>query len=107
MDTEATFQDRITAAGFTNLHEKIYKVPCGDWAKNLLLKEAGKFEKMQVLSGLEGYAMFTFTKFGDPQPWSSAEVLMYVAKVRKEMVSGGFHSYFRMRRIWAQKPFDT
>ena len=30
-----------------------------------------------------------------------------VAKARKEMISGGFHSYFRMRRIWAQKPFDT
>lgn len=105
--TEASFKDRITAAGFTNLHEKIYKVPCGDWAKNPLLKEAGKFEKMQVLSRLEGYAMFTLTKFGDPQPWSPDEVLVYVAKVRKEMVSGGFHSYFRMRRIWAQKPFDT
>lgn len=51
--------------------------------------------------------MFTLTKFGDPQPWSPEEVPVYVAKVRKEMVSGGFHSYFRLRRNWAQKPFDA
>ena len=51
--------------------------------------------------------MFTLTKLIGPQPWSPGEVLMYVANVRKEMVSRGFHSYFRMRRIWAQKPFDT
>ena len=71
------------------------------------MKEAGKFKKMQVLSGLEGYALFKLTKFGDPQPWSPEEVLVYVAKARNEMVSGGFHSYFRMLRIWAQNPSDT
>ena len=31
---------------------------------------------------------------------------VYVAKVRKEIESGGFHIYTRYRRAWAQKPFD-
>lgn len=48
-----------------------------------------------------------FTEFGEPQPWSPEEVRVYVAQIRKEMVSGGFHGYFRMCRIWAQEPFDA
>lgn len=47
-------KSRIEAAGFTNIHEKLYKVPLGDWAKNPVLKEAGRFCKMQMLDGMEG-----------------------------------------------------
>lgn len=54
LDTTNTFRSRIEAAGFQNVHEKTYKVPIGEWVKDPVLKEAGKFQKMQVLSGLEG-----------------------------------------------------
>lgn len=50
-------RSRIEAAGFTNVHERTYKVPIGEWAKNPLLKEAGRFNKMQMKQGMEGYAM--------------------------------------------------
>lgn len=33
-DIEETFKDSIAAAGFTNVHQKQYKVPIGNWAKN-------------------------------------------------------------------------
>ena len=54
LDTEETMKGRIEAAGFVNVHERIYKVPVGDWAKNPMLKEAGRFQKMQFLDGMEG-----------------------------------------------------
>lgn len=57
IDTIDHFKGRIVAAGFTNLHEKVYKVPLGNWAKNAVLKEAGKFHKAQLLGGMEGYTM--------------------------------------------------
>lgn len=57
LDTEATFPARIKAAGFVNFHEKIYKVPLGDWAKSSILKEAGLFHKAQILEGLEGVSV--------------------------------------------------
>ena len=57
MDTIDQFKDRIKAAGFTNIHEKVYKVPVGDWAKDPVMKEAGSFCKTQFLGGLEGYVM--------------------------------------------------
>ena len=54
LDTEEKMKGRIEAAGFVNVHERMYKVPVGDWAKNPMLKEAGRFQKMQFLVGMEG-----------------------------------------------------
>ena len=54
INTEETFKASIAAAGFTNLHEKVYKVPVGDWVKSPLLKEAGQFHKAALLEGFEG-----------------------------------------------------
>ena len=56
-DTANTMKAAIEAAGFVNLRQKEYKVPIGEWTKNAPLKEAGKFNKVQVLNGIEGYAM--------------------------------------------------
>lgn len=56
-DTIDHFKSRIEAAGFTNVHEKVYKVPFGDWVKDPALKEAGRFSKTQFLEGVEGYTM--------------------------------------------------
>lgn len=53
-DTEETFKPKIEAAGFTNIQEKMYKVPVGDWAGNPLLKEAGRVHRAQLLEGAEG-----------------------------------------------------
>lgn len=55
-----TFRARIEKAGFTNIHEKEYKVPVGEWAKRPVLKEAGKSCKAQILDGIEGYRMRCF-----------------------------------------------
>lgn len=63
LDTEATFPARIKAAGFIDYHEKVYKVPLGDWAKSPVLKEAGLFQKAQILEGLEGVSI-PFTSVG-------------------------------------------
>lgn len=58
VNTVDVFKAGIEAAGFTNVHEKVYKVPVGDWAKNPLMKEVGKYHKSQIMEGLEGYIMY-------------------------------------------------
>lgn len=63
LDTTDTFKSRIEAAGFVNVHEKNYKVPIGEWAKDPVLKEAGKFQKLQLLRGLEGVSCAIFSVF--------------------------------------------
>ena len=49
--------------------------------------------------------MFLLTHFGTPQPWTQEEVMVFTAKVRKE-IDSGYHIYNKARRVWAQKPYD-
>lgn len=53
MDISYTMKDLITATGFINVHEKQYKIPIGNWAKDSVLKQAGKLYLEEVTTGLE------------------------------------------------------
>ncbi len=83
----------IEAAGFVDVHERLYKVPMGPWAKDKLLKEVGVLNLQHWKSGLEGYAMWLLTKFGAPSPWTKAEVDVYLVNVRKELMDSRIHAY--------------
>lgn len=91
----------IEAAGFTNVQEKNYKLPLGDWPRNKVLKDAGRLNEQQFRNGMEGFVLALFTSAGG---WSVEECQVYLAKVRKELDGKRFHGYCPMRRIWAQKP---
>lgn len=102
--TQTTMREKIEQAGFTNVHERLYKCPIGKWPRDRTLKEAGRINFEHWSGGLEGWAMFLLTKFGEPQPWSADEVRVYVAKVRQELQTPGLHIWHYTRRVWAQKP---
>lgn len=96
LDTQTTMCDSIAAAGFTEIRQKLYKCPIGEWPKHPVYKDAGRVNAVHWKSGLEGWAMWLLTKHGRPQPWSADEVRVYVAKVRKELTEGsgsGLHIY--------------
>lgn len=97
---------RIKAAGFTNVQVKTYQVPHGTWAKHPMFKEAGRFNKMQLENGMEGFAMFCLTRFGQPEPWSPEQVQAYLAEVRKELNDPRVYAYSHYRRVFAQKPLE-
>lgn len=101
-----TMKDSISAAGFTNIHEKLYKVPLGDWPKHPVYKDAGRLNEETFRAGMEGFAMMLFTSVGD-KPWTPEEVHVYLGKLRKELENRNWHQYIRQRRVWAQKPFDA
>ncbi|KFZ25220.1 hypothetical protein V502_00303 [Pseudogymnoascus sp. VKM F-4520 (FW-2644)] len=110
LDTQTTMRDTIAAAGFTEIREKLYKCPIGEWPKHPVYKDAGRVNAVHWKSGLEGWAMWLLTKHGRPQPWSADEVRVYVAKVRKELTEGsgsGLHIYHFTRRVWARKPLNA
>ena len=52
-NTYDTMKDSIEATGFTNIQEKIYKVPIGTWAKHPMLKDAGRMNEEQFREGME------------------------------------------------------
>lgn len=93
LTTQETMRASIEAAGFVDVHERLYKVPMGPWAKDKLLKEVGLLNLQHWKSGLEGYAMWLLTKFGAPSPWTKDEVEVYLVNVRKELMDSRIHAY--------------
>lgn len=98
-NTYDTMKDSIEAAGFTNIQEKIYKVPIGTWAKNPILKDGGRLNEEQFREGMEGYALYMLTHTGDPEPMTTEEVKVYLARIRSELGERGWHKYIFNRRV--------
>ena len=103
MDTVDTMRSSIEAAGFINVHEKLYKSPFGSWPKHPVFKDAGRLNEAQFRTGMAGYALHLRTNV---LGWEPAAVHVYLAKVRKELEHKDWHKYHLVRRVWAQKPFD-
>ena len=54
--SEAAYES-ITAAGFIDVQEKMFKVPIGPWPKDKTMKERGTWNQAFLLDGLEGFAL--------------------------------------------------
>ncbi|OQE21983.1 hypothetical protein PENSTE_c011G04568 [Penicillium steckii] len=106
LTTQETMKAEIEKTGFVDVHEHVYRLPLGPWAKNEILKEAGRINYHHWSSGLEGYAMWLLTKFGAPEPWTTDEVHVYLASIRKELADSKIHAYQYVRRVWARKPTE-
>jgi hypothetical protein len=78
--------------GFVNVQEKIVKIPIGPWAKDPLQKELGMINLAQLLEGLEGLSFKPLAAAG----YAEEETLALVAKVRAELKSKAFHTYYTL-----------
>jgi hypothetical protein len=52
-------------AGYTDIQEKIFKLPVGPWSSDRKMKEIGAWNQHYMLQGLEGMCLFLFTKVLD------------------------------------------
>ncbi|KAJ5691958.1 hypothetical protein N7462_001381 [Penicillium macrosclerotiorum] len=102
--TQETMLSEIEKVGFVDIHEKLIKIPLGPWARDRTLKEAGQLQLAHWNTALEGWAMWLLTKFGEPTPWTTEEVQVYLAKIRLELKDPHRHAYGFCRRVWAMKP---
>ena len=80
----------VEDAGFTNVRERVFKMPIGPWPRNRWLKDLGLANAVQVLDGLEGFSMRLLC---DVAGWKEEEVKVLVAHVRRELKGGGLHVY--------------
>lgn len=106
LDTINTMRAEIEEAGFEVKGEKNFKFAHGSWPKHPLHKEIGRLHLKAAKLGLEGYAMYLLTTFGEPEPWTPEQVQLMLMQVRKQLDGRTRHSYTAIKRIWAQKPFD-
>ncbi|RMX81812.1 hypothetical protein D0869_06528 [Hortaea werneckii] len=90
-------------AGFKNVEFQIMKRPNNDWPRDPRWKEIGKFCCLNYLEGLEGFTIAPFTRV---LGWKKEEVDVFLAQVRKEMVSRKIHGWMKGFVLYAQKPLN-
>lgn len=93
LNIHETMRGSIEKAGFVDVHEKKSRVPLGPWPKDKQLKEVGQLEYAHWKAALEGWAMWLLTHFGEPEPWTTEEVHLFLAAVRHEMKNARIHGY--------------
>ena len=84
------YQKWFEEAGFVDIEQTVLKSPTNPWPKNPVLKEAGKFQLISHLQGLEGASMGLMTR---GLQWKAEEVHVLMAKLRPELKSRDIHSY--------------
>jgi hypothetical protein len=64
------------------------------------MKEIGAFTQLTLEQDAEGYLLFMANTLG----WSREEIMVYLAKFRREVQSGAYHAYYRQRVVWGKRP---
>lgn len=102
-DTTAilTADEKLLAAGFTNITHRVFKLPVGPWPKDKYHKLLGLFWWTAIMDGLQGIAMGTF---GRAKKWTPEEVEVYLVGVGEAMMDPSIHTYWPYHIITAQKP---
>ncbi|KAL8961218.1 MAG: hypothetical protein Q9193_002190, partial [Seirophora villosa] len=91
-------------AGFVDIQQALFKAPTNPWPKNKPLKEAGKFQLLAHLEGLEGVSLGLLTRGLE---WKAEEVKVLMAKVRPELKDRRIHSYQATVFIIGRKPEEN
>lgn len=93
--------ERLKDAGFSNVTERVFKVPIGTWPKNETLATVGLYNQAMCTDGLQGNSMKTFTK---GLGWTAEEVEVFLIAVRASLKDRSVHSYLTFHVCYGQKP---
>ncbi|MCJ1260618.1 hypothetical protein MMC22_000480 [Lobaria immixta] len=88
-------------AGFVNVVSREFKIPIGTWPADEKLREAGAFQLVAMLEGIQGLTLAFWTRF---LGWSEEAIEVTLAKVRAEFKSRKIHSYWPLYAAYGQKP---
>lgn len=91
VDDPTRWKQQFLDGGFENVTEKVYKLPCGPWARDKRLKILGVWEQHNLLQNLEGMTMRLFQK---GLGWSEEEILVFSALLRKDIRNLNYHGYW-------------
>lgn len=77
---DGTQRKLMAEAGFVNVVEKTYQVPCGTWSSDRRLKTIGAYSLAFMGESLEGFALFMLREI---MKWEYEEVQLFVTEMRK------------------------
>ena len=88
-------------AGFINVEEKVFKIPCGTWPKNKTMKMIGLYLRSVIYDGLQAISLGPLTR---GLKWTTDEVELFLVEVRKSLLDASTHSYIPFHVVYGQKP---
>ena len=88
-------------AGFVEVADEIYYVPCGRWALGCKLKILGIYQLEHMVDSVELYTLGPFTRVLD---WSLEETQVLIAKVKNELRDKGNHFHFQFHCVYGRRP---
>lgn len=92
-----------TEAGFEDVQERVFKIPVGVWARDPSLKALGKWWRVNIREGLQGFTLGYFTRVFN---WTPDEVEVYLVDVRNSLDDRTVHAYHNVHVVWGRKPDD-
>ena len=87
--------------GFVDLVHIPYKIPIGTWPANKTLKEAGGYQLLAMLDGLQSLSLAIFTR---ALKWSPEEVEVFLMECRKDFKQKRKYMYWPGWIIYGRKP---
>ncbi|KAK2049476.1 methyltransferase domain-containing protein [Colletotrichum somersetense] len=93
--------ERLRAAGFERVEERVWKVPIGTWPRDQNLKTIGLYNRSMLIDALQAVSMAPLTR---GLKWSAAEVEVFLIDVRKSLMNSSIHSYLTYHVVYGQKP---
>ncbi|KAM5349565.1 hypothetical protein ACJ41O_006070 [Fusarium nematophilum] len=94
-------EEGMRAAGLVDIESRTFKIPIGQWAKDPALRHIGLFAQSTLEGDIEGHVLHVANLTWG---WSKEEVAVYCAKLRREVRSGKYHPYYKVRIVYGRKP---
>jgi hypothetical protein len=101
-DPHAIFsiQERMAAAGFTDIKKVVHKAPLGVWPSEKRLKVCGLFLKTALMDGLRGISRRPLMALG----WTPLQIEMFLVEVRRAVADTNKHVWFPLHVVYGRKP---
>ncbi|KAL0767978.1 hypothetical protein CaCOL14_008953 [Colletotrichum acutatum] len=94
----------LHAAGFTDITEKMIRLPTNPWSQNPMEEELGRWFNLGLTHCLEG---LTLAPFIQVERWPKHDVDRLVDDLKKEICRLNVHAYCRMFVWTARRPIQT
>jgi len=101
MNSAVTVKQLMEDTGYEDLVQVVYKWPLNRWPANRKMKEIGAWTHESTVSNLSGMSVALFTR---ALGWSSDELEVFLADVRKDMKNPKIHAYWPIYNVYGRKP---
>ncbi|KAI1074859.1 S-adenosyl-L-methionine-dependent methyltransferase [Whalleya microplaca] len=98
---DKTLRPAMEEAGFVDIEEHSFKTPLGSWPADKKMKEIGQYNQLALEQDIEGFVVYLWTKV---MGWSTEEIQVYAAHLRRELRSKKYHPYYPQTVMIGRKP---